>query len=104
MPSFTRSTKQIPLPAVPDHPKADDTLDARRMGCPLPLVNTSLALKRLAAGEILEVITFEPGAVNDIEYICHCTGHKHVALATGSYGYSFFIKRMKTHKLTRGSQ
>lgn len=90
--------KKIPLPAAPKHPQANDTLDARRMGCPLPLVNTSLALKRLAIDEILEVITFEPGAVNDIAYICQCTGHKHVALAKGSYGYSFFIQRMKTHK------
>ena len=81
------------LPSVPKHPQATDTLDARCMGCPLPLVQTARSLKRLAAGEILQVISIEPGAINDIESLCNWTGHKHLALAEGSYGYSFFVQR-----------
>jgi len=83
--------KELPVP--PKHPQAADTLDARRMGCPLPLIHTARSLKRLAIGEILEIVTIDPGAVNDIEYLCECTGAKHLALAEGEYGYSFYVER-----------
>jgi TusA-related sulfurtransferase len=91
------------LPNAPKHPQIADSLDARRMGCPLPLVHTSRSLRRLAVGEILEIVTIDPGSVNDIEYLCKCTGSKHIALAEGEYGYSFYIERgldMKTNNVT----
>ncbi len=69
-------------------PTDSRSLDARRMGCPLPLVHTARSLRRLAVGEILEIVTIEPGSVNDIGYLCKCTGSKHIALAEGEYGYS----------------
>lgn len=81
------------LPNAPKHPQIADSLDARRMGCPLPLVHTARSLRRLAVGEILEIVTIDPGSVNDIEYLCKCTGSKHIALAEGEYGYSFYIER-----------
>ena len=81
------------LPPVFKHPQVKDTLDARRMGCPLPLIHTARLLKHLAVGEILEIISIDPGAINDIEYLCECTGSKHLALAEGEHGYSFYILR-----------
>ena len=69
------------------------TLDARRMGCPLPIVNTCRTLKRLATDQVLEVVTIEPGALNDIDYICGQTGGRLVALEQASYGHSFFIRK-----------
>jgi TusA-related sulfurtransferase len=81
------------LPNAPKHPQIADSLDARRMGCPLPLIHTSRSLRRLAAGEILEIVTIDPGSVNDIEYLCKCTGAKHLAIAEGEYGYSYYIER-----------
>jgi TusA-related sulfurtransferase len=82
-----------PLPAVPKHPQVADSLDARRMGCPLPLLHTARSLRRLSAGEILEIITIDPGAVNDIEVLCKSTGAKLLALAEGEYGYSYYVER-----------
>jgi TusA-related sulfurtransferase len=81
------------LPIAPKHPQIADSLDARRMGCPLPLIHTSRSLRRLAVGEILEIITIDPGSVNDIEYLCKCTGAKHLAIAEGEYGYSYYVER-----------
>jgi hypothetical protein len=31
--------------------------------------------------------------VNDIEYLCKSTGAKHLALAEGEYGYSYYVER-----------
>jgi len=82
-----------PLPGVPTHPQISDSLDARRMGCPLPLLHTARSLRRLAAGEILEIVTIDPGSVNDIEVLCKSTGAKLLALAEGEYGYSYYVER-----------
>lgn len=81
------------LPIAPIHPQIADSLDARRMGCPLPLIHTARSLRRLAVGEILEIVTIDPGSVNDIEYLCKSTGAKHLALAEGEYGYSYYVER-----------
>jgi TusA-related sulfurtransferase len=82
-----------PLPAVPKHPQVADSLDARRMGCPLPLLQTARSLRRLAAGETLEIVTIDPGAVNDSEVLGKSTGARLLALSEGEYGYSYYIER-----------
>jgi TusA-related sulfurtransferase len=81
------------LTAAPRHPQVADSLDARRMGCPLPLLHTARSLRRLAVGEILEIVTIDPGAVNDIGVLCQSTGAKLLALAEGEYGYSYYLER-----------
>ncbi len=81
------------LPLAPKHPQIAYSLDARRMGCPLPLIHTARSLRRLAIGEILEIVTIDPGSINDIEYLCKSTGAKHLALAEGEYGYSYYVQR-----------
>jgi len=81
------------LPDLPRHPQISDSLDARRMACPLPIVHTARSLRRLAVGEILEIVTIDPGSVNDIEFLCKSTGAKFLAIAEGEYGYSYYIER-----------
>lgn len=45
------------------------------MLCPLPLLKTQLQLKELSAGERIEVICNDPGALNDIPAWCKLNGH-----------------------------
>jgi tRNA 2-thiouridine synthesizing protein A len=82
-----------PLPAAPRHPQVADSLDARRLGCPLPLLHTARSLRRLAVGEVLEIVTIDPGAVNDIAVLCQSTGAKLLAVTEAEYGYSYFLER-----------
>jgi len=42
------------------------TLDCRRQVCPLPVINTTNAVKELSPGEILELIATDPGSKPDI--------------------------------------
>jgi TusA-related sulfurtransferase len=88
------------LPAVIRHPHVTDSLDARRMGCPLPLLHTARSLRRLAVGEILEIISIDPGAVNDIAVLCQSTGAKLLAVAEAEHGYSYFLERGPEKKST----
>ena len=42
------------------------TLDTSGLLCPLPVYKAALVLKRMAAGEVLELISTDPGALADI--------------------------------------
>jgi len=77
-----------------DFPKAKKTLDARRTGCPLPIINTCRELEALQDGELLEIMTIEPGAVKDVSIICERTGDKMVSTYQTYKGYSIFVEKV----------
>lgn len=52
------------------------TLDVRHLLCPLPVIRTQQKVKELTAGEVLEVISTDPGALNDIPAWCRVNGHR----------------------------
>jgi tRNA 2-thiouridine synthesizing protein A len=50
-------------------------LDARRMFCPMPVIRTQDKIKELEVDDILEVVSTDPGALNDIPAWCRINGH-----------------------------
>ncbi|MCW8854297.1 MAG: sulfurtransferase TusA family protein [Gammaproteobacteria bacterium] len=50
-------------------------LDARRMFCPMPVIRTQDKIKELSAGDTLDVICTDPGALHDIPAWCRINGH-----------------------------
>ena len=56
-------------------------LDARNMLCPLPVIKAQDRAAELQAGDILEVICTDPGALNDIPAWCRINGHEVVGTA-----------------------
>jgi len=53
-----------------------ETLNARRLLCPLPVIRTQDKVKQLNAGDQLEVICTDPGVMQDIPAWCRINGHK----------------------------
>jgi TusA-related sulfurtransferase len=51
------------------------TLDCSGLLCPVPVYKAALALKQLAAGETLRLITTDPGALEDIPALARQAGH-----------------------------
>ena len=51
-------------------------LDARRMFCPMPVIRTQDKIKELEIGDTLEVVSTDPGALNDIPAWSRINGHK----------------------------
>lgn len=51
------------------------TLDCKGLSCPIPIVKTAQAMKRLAPGERLEVLATDPGAVRDFAAWSQATGN-----------------------------
>ena len=52
------------------------TLDARNSLCPMPVIKTQNKIYQLAAGDILEVTSTDPGALNDIPAWCRINVHR----------------------------
>ena len=50
-------------------------LDARNLLCPMPVIRTQDRMKALAEGDILEVVSTDPGALNDIPAWSRINGH-----------------------------
>jgi tRNA 2-thiouridine synthesizing protein A len=51
-------------------------LDARRMFCPMPVIRAQDKISELEPGDTLEVVSTDPGALNDIPAWCRINGHK----------------------------
>jgi tRNA 2-thiouridine synthesizing protein A len=53
----------------------DDTLDARDLLCPLPVLKARKRLQTMHAGQVLRVLATDPAAVIDMPHFCAQTGH-----------------------------
>jgi tRNA 2-thiouridine synthesizing protein A len=70
-----------------------ETLDARGLNCPLPILRAKKAIAGLGAGEILEVIATDPGSVKDFEAFCNQTGNELLDTSETSGEFHFSIKK-----------
>jgi tRNA 2-thiouridine synthesizing protein A len=51
-----------------------NTLDARGLKCPLPVLKARRALKDVPPGGLLRVLATDPGATKDFTHFCETTG------------------------------
>ena len=72
---------------------ADQTLDAKGLNCPLPILRAKKALQGMAAGSTLEVLATDPGAVKDFQAFCRTTGNELVESTTEDKIFRFVIRR-----------
>jgi len=73
---------------------ADETLDAKGMNCPLPILKAKKALKGMEDGKILEILATDPGSIADFEAFCRTTGNTLVEHTVDGDVYKFLIKRV----------
>ena len=55
---------------------SQETLDARRLLCPLPVIRTQDKVKSLNVGDVLTVYCTDPGVMQDIPAWCRINGHQ----------------------------
>ncbi len=53
-----------------------ESLDARRLLCPMPVIRVQDKVKMMATGTILEVVCTDPGALLDVPAWCRINGHQ----------------------------
>jgi len=71
---------------------AEHLLDAKGLNCPLPILKAKKALKDVPTGEVLQVLSTDPGSVADFEAFCRTTGNELLESKTEEGVYSFLIK------------
>jgi len=72
---------------------ADQTLDAKGLNCPLPILKTKKALKDVPVDGTLEVLSTDPGSVADFEAFCRTTGNGLLEQTQEDNVYRFLIKK-----------
>jgi tRNA 2-thiouridine synthesizing protein A len=68
-------------------------VDARGLSCPMPIVNTAKAVRPLASGTVIEVLSTDPGSQRDFVAWCRATGHELVEQTTDGPVHRFVIRR-----------
>ncbi len=75
--------------------KPDQTLDCRELLCPGPVIKIAKTVKTMAVGQVLEVLTTDPGSVPDIKAWAKQTGNELVASKQDSDTFTFYLRRLK---------
>ena len=71
--------------------KVDLTLDCRGLLCPMPLLKTTMAIKNMKVGQILEMLATDPGSKRDMLAWSKRNGHELVRLEEESGVLKFYI-------------
>ncbi|MGA9572464.1 MAG: sulfurtransferase TusA family protein [Lysobacterales bacterium] len=72
---------------------ADQVLDAKGLNCPLPILKAKKALKSLENGQVLEVLSTDPGSVADFSAFCRTTGNELVEQSEADGIYTYLIRK-----------
>jgi len=78
---------------MPVNIKVDQTLDAKGLSCPLPILKTKKAVEALAKDQVLKVVTTDPGSKNDMASWAKRTGNEVLKMEEGSGSFTFYIKK-----------
>jgi tRNA 2-thiouridine synthesizing protein A len=68
-------------------------IDTKGMNCPIPIVKTKKALKKLEVGDEVRVEATDPGSVADFNAFCRSTGNELVDSSKDGGVYVFLIKK-----------
>lgn len=74
---------------------AAETLDARGLLCPMPVVKASKAIKTVGVGEVLKVMATDRGALADFPAWADDTGNEIVESHEEDGVFIFHIKRLQ---------
>lgn len=70
----------------------DETLDCRGLSCPMPLLKTKKAIKKMGSGQILEILGTDPGTANDLPGFAKKAGHEYLGQKDDEGFTRFFMK------------
>ena len=69
------------------------TLDAKGLACPMPIVKTKKAIDKIKSGEVLEVLVTDKGALNDFKAWAGAGGHTIVEQKEEAGVLYFYIQK-----------
>lgn len=73
--------------------EANQTLDARGLNCPLPILRTKKTLNSLKSGDTLKMVSTDPGSLKDMVAFCNQTGNTLLSSQQSGKDFEFFIRK-----------
>lgn len=71
----------------------DKDLDARGLNCPLPILRAKKALNDMSSGQVLHILSTDPGSVKDFAAFAKQTGNELLSTAENNKEFEFYLKR-----------
>ena len=75
--------------------KADASLDARGLSCPLPILRTKEKLKTMAKGQVLEILATDPEARTQLPDFIALAGHELLSQTKDEEGIDHYLVALK---------
>jgi tRNA 2-thiouridine synthesizing protein A len=69
------------------------SVDARGLSCPMPIVKTAQAVKAIPSGGAIELLATDAGSIKDVAAWCKATGNELVEQTSDGAVYRFVIRR-----------
>ena len=73
----------------------DKELDTSGLNCPLPIKKTKKEINTMEIGEVLHIISTDPGAVKDFESFANQTGNELLNTEEKNNNFYFLLKKTK---------
>ena len=71
---------------------SDETLDCRGLTCPMPLLKTKKAIKSMESGQVIEILSSDPGTKNDLPGFAKKSGNEYLGEKDDEGFTRFYIK------------
>jgi tRNA 2-thiouridine synthesizing protein A len=71
------------------------TLDCKGLACPMPIVKISQAIGSVSVGDVIEVLTTDPGSLADFPAWAKTTGHAILETKQVPGLITIFVRRQK---------
>ncbi|MGH2787815.1 MAG: sulfurtransferase TusA family protein [Actinomycetota bacterium] len=70
-------------------------VDARGLVCPMPTIRLGQAIRKVAIGELVEVLTDDPGSKENMAAWCKNTGHELVNRSADETTFKYVVRRSR---------
>jgi tRNA 2-thiouridine synthesizing protein A len=74
---------------------ADRILDCLGLFCPMPIVKTREALREMAVGQVLEMLSDDPASDADMRSWARRTGNELLEVAKSGAVYHFLVRKTR---------
>jgi len=73
--------------------KTNFSIDCLGLFCPMPIIKTAEAIKKIEIGQVLEIIADDEGIVEDMPNWCKMTGHKYLGIEQDDDEFKVYVKK-----------
>ncbi len=73
--------------------RIDVELDVQGYNCPIPLLRTRKTLSGMQAGQLLRILTTDPGSEIDFKVYAETAGHELLSIEGNGKGFVFVIRK-----------